>query len=98
MSNASPSNRRREEDRWKLDKHVPIAIILAILAQGTMGIWWVSGLQHSVQDHEKRLAVYEATKISERMAVVESQITASRELQLEMNKKLDLILINGKQP
>ena len=100
MTRTNPRNsqdRRREEDRWKLDKHIPIAIILAIISQGLFGVWWVAGLQHSIQDHEKRLATVESTKISERMAVVESQITASRELQVEMNKKLDLILIVGKQ-
>lgn len=95
-SNNLSERRRRDEDRWKLDKHIPIAIILCILGQGAMGVWWISGLQHSVQDHEKRLAVYESTKISERMAVVESQILASRELQVEMNKKLDVILVNGR--
>lgn len=82
----------QNDNRWKLDKHIPVAVIFTIVAQGAAGVWWVSGLQHSVQDHEKRLVAQEAAKISERMAVVEVQMRDSRELQLDMNRKLDKIV------
>ncbi len=83
---------RRDDDRWKLDKHIPVAVIFTIVAQGLAGVWWVSGLQHSVQDHERRLVAQEAAKVAERMAVVEVQLRDSRELQLEMNRKLDRLV------
>lgn len=93
-------NRREEEDRWKLDKHIPVAVIFTIVVQGIAGVWWVSGLQHSVQDHERRLVAQEAAKIAERMAVVEVQMRDNRELQLEMNRKLDRLVdakgLNGR--
>ena len=79
------ADNRRDDDRWKLDKHIPVAVIFTIVAQGLAGVWWVSGLQHSVQDHERRL-------VAERMAVVEVQLSDSRELQLEMNRKLDRLV------
>lgn len=82
----------QNDNRWKLDKHIPVAVIFTIVAQGAALVWWVSGLQHSVQDHEKRLVAQEAAKISERMAVVEVQMRDSRELQLDMNRKLDKIV------
>lgn len=82
----------REDDRWKLDKHIPVAVIVAIMIQGVAGVWWVSGLQHSVQDHERRLVAQEAAKIAERMAVVEVQMRDNRDLQLEMNRKLDRLV------
>lgn len=85
-------NRRDDDDRWKLDKHIPVAVIFTIVAQGLAGVWWVSGLQHSVQDHERRLVAQEAAKVAERMAVVEVQLRDSRELQLEMNRKLDRLV------
>lgn len=86
------ANERRDEDRWKLDKHIPVAVIFTIVVQGVAGVWWVSGLQHSVQDHERRLVIQEAAKISERMAVVEVQMRESREQQNEINRKLDRLL------
>lgn len=86
------ANERRDEDRWKLDKHIPVAVIFTIVVQGVAGVWWVSGLQHSVQDHERRLVIQEAAKISERMAVVEVQMRESREQQDEINRKLDRLL------
>lgn len=82
----------QNDNRWKLDKHIPVAVIFTIIAQGVALVWWVSGLQHSVRDHEKRLVAQEAAKISERMAVVEVQMRDSRELQLDMNRKLDKIV------
>ena len=82
----------QNDNRWKLDKHIPVAVIFTIIAQGIALVWWVSGLQHSVQDHEKRLVAQEAAKISERMAVVEVQMRDSRELQLAMDRKLDKIV------
>ncbi len=86
------ADNRRDDDRWKLDKHIPVAVIFTIVAQGLAGVWWVSGLQHSVQDHERRLVAQEAAKVAERMAVVEVQLRDSRELQLEMNRKLDRLV------
>ena len=82
----------QDDNRWKLDKHIPVAVIFAIAAQGLAGVWWVSGLQHSVQDHERRLVAQEAAKVAERMAVVEVQLRDNRELQLEMNRKLDRLM------
>ena len=82
----------QDDNRWKLDKHIPVAVIFTFVAQGLAGVWWVSGLQHSVQDHERRLVAQEAAKVAERMAVVEVQLRDSRELQLEMNRKLDRLV------
>lgn len=85
-----------ESSQWKLDRHIPIAVILTILTQSVMGVWWLAGLQHAVDDHERRIASQEAAKIAERIAVVESQIRGSHELQIEMNHKLDkLMLMQG---
>ena len=88
---------QNSSDGWKLDKHIPIAVIVAIMAQGIGGIWWATGLGHSIQDHERRLSIQESAKIAERMAVVEIQMRDSRELQLEMSRKLDR-LIHLKDP
>ena len=45
--------RRRDSDHWSLDKRVPIAIILAMIAQITVAIWWLSELNSRVYMLEK---------------------------------------------
>lgn len=85
----APNN---QPEPWKLDKHIPVALIISMIVQVGSVVWWVSGLQHSVQDHERRLAAQESGKVAERMAVVEAQLRDSRELQVRMDQKLDRIL------
>ena len=46
---------------WHLDKRVPIALIVSVLAQGALGIWWISGLNYQIQTHEKRIEKIEQT-------------------------------------
>ncbi len=82
----------KSENRWQLDKHIPVAFIVAFIAQGATAVWWVSGLQYKLQDHERRITTTETTRISERMAVVETQLKDSRDIQLEMNRKLDKLV------
>lgn len=82
----------QDDNRWKVDKHIPIAVIFTIVVQGVAGAWWLAGLEYSVQNHERRLVAQEATKVSERMAVVEVQLRESREQQNEINRKLDRLL------
>lgn len=80
------------DNRWRIDKHIPLALILTILGQGAGVVWWGSQIQQTVADHERRIAVQESTKIAERMAVMEIQMKDAKELQLEMNRKLDRII------
>lgn len=87
---ATQNNRRA--DRWSIDKHIPVALIFTILAQAGGIIWWGSGVNHSVSDHEKRLAIQEASRVTERLAVLESQLKDSRELQLDISRKLDKLV------
>jgi hypothetical protein len=87
----------KSENRWQLDKHIPVAFIFAFTVQGVAAVWWFSGLQYRLQDHERRISITETTRISERVAVMEAQLRDSREIQLEMNRKLDK-LVGGRQP
>lgn len=41
--------------RWHLDKRIPIAIILAILAQTGAGFWWAATTSERVSTLEKRV-------------------------------------------
>jgi hypothetical protein len=37
-----------DEKAWHLDRRVPVALILAVLGQGAVGIWWMAGLSSRV--------------------------------------------------
>ena len=36
------------EASWHLDKRIPVALLLGVLGQGAVGIWWMSSLQSRV--------------------------------------------------
>lgn len=85
-------DQRTPEARWQIDRHIPVALIVTMIGQLVGVVWWGSSIQHSLTDHERRLSAQETGKVSERMAIVETQIRNSQELQLEMNRKLDKII------
>ena len=96
MSSQTTRPNEIEVEHWRVDKHIPVALILTliltVLANAAAMVWWGSGIQYTQQDHERRLVAQEESKIAERMAVVENQIRSSKELQIDMNSKLDRIL------
>lgn len=82
-----------EKDKWHLDKRIPIVLIAAILAQGTVGVWWVSGVNSQVQVHEKRLEKLETVNekqmdifmhLNDRLARIEQMLL---DLRGDWNKK-----------
>jgi hypothetical protein len=82
----------QEDRRWKLDRHVPVVFIIGLVLQAAGIVWWGSQVQSKQEDHERRLTVQEGAKSAERMAVMEEQLKASKELQTTMNIKLDRLL------
>ena len=47
-------------EAWHLDKKVPVAIILTILGQFLIGLWFVAKLDAKVEEQAARLAKTEA--------------------------------------
>ena len=43
-----------EDDHWHWDKRVPVALILTIVFQSAVIIWWASGISERVSVLEKR--------------------------------------------
>ena len=69
--------RRRDPDRaWHLDRRVPIALILALLAQTGSFIWWASGINQRVTALEEKqsLATASAPVQSDRLTRVETKV------------------------
>ena len=82
---ADPS---RPETHWSLDKRIPLALVLAILAQTTAAIWFFAGLSHQLDEHNRRINAIEAQRAGERLAVIESQIGDVKTLLLEIKSAL----------
>jgi hypothetical protein len=38
-----------EEYRWKLDRHIPIAVIFTIIMQTGVAIWWMADLSSRLE-------------------------------------------------
>lgn len=73
---------RRSDDRWHLDRRVPIALIIAITAQFFTAVWWASGMDSRVSTLEQ-LAVNNAS--------VESRLARMEESQSWIKKILERI-------
>lgn len=66
------------ESHWSLDKRVPLALILALLGQCVVAVWWARGFVSEQQGHEKRLTALEYSKererVGERLATLETEM------------------------
>lgn len=67
---------------WHLEKGIPVALVVLIMSQTFMGVWYARGRVAVDDDHEKRLAILEeerrATNFAARMAVIEAAIIEIR--------------------
>lgn len=101
-----------DEYRWKLDRHIPIAVILAIIVQTGGAVWWMSALSQDVETattannrQDSEIAQIEAAQAARDVATA----TAAAELRalrdsiseikttlVDQNALLREILTNGK--
>ena len=72
------------DNAWRLDRHVPIALIGALLLQTAWLGWWASGVAFRLDDHERRVSSLERTEviqtqqftsIAERLARIDERLT-----------------------
>jgi Tfp pilus assembly protein PilO len=101
-------------ETWKLDRHIPIAVIFALLVQTGGAVWWMSALASRVdsaievnvrQDSEIKAA--EAALASQAVSTataaaelraVRDGLTEVKEALADQNRLLREILANGSKP
>lgn len=44
----------RRENRWMLDKHIPVGVLLAILIQTASFVWYAAKIDSRIADLERR--------------------------------------------
>jgi hypothetical protein len=81
-----------DDNRWHLDKKVPIALITALTAQAVGGVWMAGQLAQRQDDQERRLSTIERHNVSGRISVLESQVNDVRDGVRRIDGKLDRLL------
>lgn len=83
---------------WKIDKHINISVIAAVMIQCIGVVWWVSGIDHTTVDHNTRLEKLEEwrevrsekdTNIAERLARTEGKVSDLKDQVTRVEDKLD---------
>lgn len=90
-----------EAEPWHLDRHIPIALILAIIGQTAGAVWWASTISSTQADQGRRIGVLETGKAedaradrdsADRLARIEERQRASQDSLIEIKQQLNLLL------
>lgn len=73
--------------QWKIDKHIPVAVIMAILVQTFAVIWWAAQLETRVKILE--IDINQNTQLIDRVSRMEEKVSALKESTLRIEQKLD---------
>lgn len=91
--------RRFTDNQWHLDKRVPVALIVTLLAQGCIAIWWAAGQDAAVANLNGRVAALENRndKIADQMRAIENRLArveANGDAQLQALERIHDALMN----
>jgi hypothetical protein len=103
-----------DEGTWKLDRHIPIAVIFAMLVQTGGAVWWAAGISSRVdtateinlrQDADIK-ATANALSVQQvgiataaaELRALRDSLTEVKQAQLETNKLLRELLTAGDKP
>lgn len=74
---------------WKIDKHIPVAVIVAMVMQTFAVIWWAAQLETRVNVLENQLT--QNTTLIDRVSRVEEKVSGLRESSQRIEQKLDAL-------
>lgn len=70
---------------WTIDKSIPLALIVTIVLQGGIGVWWASNLSTRTETMEKLVAaLQEAQRLRDERAAAELRSISERTVRLEV--------------
>jgi hypothetical protein len=91
------------ETQWHLDKRIPVALIVTLLAYGGIGLWWAAGMEARVLNQGTRIdrlehAALEGIRgqslMNERLARIEERSNA----QVEILQRIERTLSRTAEP
>ncbi len=74
---------------WKIDKHIPVAVIFAMIMQTFAVIWWAAQMEARVNVLELQTA--QNNQVIDRVSRVEEKVSALRESSQRIEQKLDAL-------
>ncbi len=77
---------------WHFEKGIPLSIVALVMIQTVGAIWWTVNLSTKVEETAARVASIEAARVSERLTVLESQISDSRASQARIESNLQRLI------
>jgi uncharacterized protein HemX len=54
-----------EDSKWHLDKKVPIALLVGLLFQAAVGLWYAGRVDAGIQQQERRLVALELARLQD---------------------------------
>lgn len=75
------------QDKWRVDKHIPVAMLLALFMQTAGIVWWAASLEARVGVLEQWMK--QNTMVIERMGRVEERVEGLKEQAMRIEVKLD---------
>ncbi|HYD35950.1 MAG TPA: hypothetical protein VD999_07870 [Vitreimonas sp.] len=74
-----PIERQVRHSRWTIDKHIPVAVIIAMLGQTALLVWYIATFTTNTENRLKNLEEFKAAQsdnykhIPEKIAKLEAQ-------------------------
>lgn len=80
----------KSENKWMLDKHVPVVFILAIIIQTATWVWWTATFSAETRARLSYLehSAAEASKLPERMARQEALMESNNAILREIRDNI----------
>lgn len=88
----------QRERGWRLDRRIPLGLIVALLAQAGSIAWWASGKEQQDRFQDTRLTQTELVlsryegaqqQVAERLARLEERLEAQTELLKQIDRKME---------
>lgn len=73
--------------RWRIDRHIPVAVILAIIMQTTAMVWWASSLTARVEALERNTTDNRA--LPERVSRIEGYMSSINDTLSRIERKIE---------
>lgn len=100
-------------EAWRLDKHIPVAVIVTIVVQSLAAVWYVGGVVNRLdnavdqnQRQERRIEALEevsttqavnAATLSAQLSAVQDSVQELKDAQAETNRLLRSLVSGSKE-
>lgn len=84
-----------DDNRWRIDKHVPLALVYLLVAQFLGATWMAAQVLGKIESQERRITVIEAQRVGERLVSLESQVADTKSLLQRVDANLLRLIERG---